>query len=49
MSQEAVALDAKVDLTTISEIECGLRNPSLKTIVKIAKALKVEPYELLKV
>ncbi|MFM9745126.1 helix-turn-helix domain-containing protein, partial [Streptomyces brasiliscabiei] len=34
--------------TYISDIERGVRNPSLKTIEKIAKALDVEAYKLLK-
>ncbi len=38
LSQEELAEKAKLDLTTISEIESGLRNPSLKTIHKIALA-----------
>lgn len=41
LSQEELALRAEVDLTSISEIESGLRNPSVKTIQKIALALKV--------
>jgi transcriptional regulator with XRE-family HTH domain len=41
LSQEELAAKAKVDLTSISEIESGLRNPSLKTLHKIARALQV--------
>ena len=48
LSQEELALRATLDLTSISETESGLRNSSLKTIQKLAKALNVEPYELLK-
>lgn len=39
LSQEEVALEAGLDLTTINEIEMGSRNPSLVTIAKIARAL----------
>lgn len=47
LSQEQLAIKAKLDLTTISEIETGNRNPSVKTLHKIALALKVNPSELL--
>lgn len=46
LSQEEVALDAGLDLTTINEIEMGSRNPSLLTITKIAKALKTDLSDL---
>lgn len=45
-SQEEVALEAGLDLTTINEIEMGSRNPSLLTITKIAKALKTNLSDL---
>lgn len=47
LSQEELAEKAKLDLTSISEIESGLRNPSLKTIHKIALALKIQVKELI--
>jgi transcriptional regulator with XRE-family HTH domain len=40
LSQEELAEKAKIDLTSVSEIESGLRNPSLKTLHKISLALK---------
>lgn len=40
LSQEELSIMAKLDLTSISEIESGLRNPSLKTLYKISLALK---------
>lgn len=40
LSQEQLAEKAKIDLTSVSEIESGLRNPSVKTIYKIVLALK---------
>jgi len=40
LSQEQLATESKLDLTSISEIESGLRNPSLKTLYKISLALK---------
>ncbi len=48
MSQEQLAMEAKLDLTTVSEIESGLRNPSVKTLAKFAKALNTTPSDLLK-
>ena len=47
-SQEELAAKAKLDLTSVSEIESGLRNPSLKTLHKIALALDLKVDELLK-
>ncbi|OGG03956.1 hypothetical protein A2W14_05840 [Candidatus Gottesmanbacteria bacterium RBG_16_37_8] len=47
LSQEELAEKAKLDLTSISEIESGLRNPSLKTIHKISLALKAPLKDLL--
>ncbi len=47
LSQEELATKAKLDLTSVSEIESGLRNPSLKTIYKIAKALGIQINELI--
>jgi len=38
-SQEELALEAGLDLTTINEIEMGSRNPTLISIYRIAKAL----------
>ena len=46
LSQEELAAKAHVDLTSISEIESGLRNPSLKTLHKIAQALRVPLHAL---
>ena len=47
LTQEKLAELAKIDPKSIIEIENGKRNPSLKTIHKIALALKVKPQELL--
>jgi transcriptional regulator with XRE-family HTH domain len=45
-SQEDFADKASLDRTYISGIERGLRNPSLKNIHKIAKALGVNTGQL---
>ncbi len=47
MSQEKLALDIKMDLTSVNEIERGHRSPKLVTVCKIAAALGVRPSQLL--
>jgi transcriptional regulator with XRE-family HTH domain len=47
MSQEKLALDTRLDLTTINEIERGHRSPMLTTVCKIASGLGVKPAQLL--
>jgi len=46
LSQLQLAEKAKLDLTSISEIESGLRNSSTRSLHKIALALKVPLKEL---
>jgi transcriptional regulator with XRE-family HTH domain len=46
MTQEQLAVKAKIDLTTVSNIESGNRNPSLKTIYTISRALNTSLKEL---
>jgi ribosome-binding protein aMBF1 (putative translation factor) len=48
LSQERLALDAGLDLTSINEIERGHRSPKLITVFKIANGLDIEPASLLK-
>ena len=47
-SQEELASLAKLHRTYISDIERGGRNVSVENIEKIARALKIDPSELLK-
>ena len=47
LSQGDVARILAVNRTYISGLERGVRNPSLLTIQKIAKALNISPKELL--
>lgn len=47
-SQESFADHANIHRTYMGGIERGERNPTLTTICRIAKALEVEPSELLK-
>lgn len=46
MTQEKLAEVAKIDPKSIISIENGVRNPTLRTIYKLAKALKVELKDL---
>lgn len=48
LSQEALADKAEIHRTYIGGIERGERNPTLTTIYRLALALSVEPWELLK-
>lgn len=46
VSQEALALTAEVDRTFVSQIERGIRQPTLTTLCKLAAALHVAPSSL---
>lgn len=48
LTQEKLAERASLDPTYISGIERGLRNPGIKNVAKLAKALGVTTAELLK-
>ena len=48
LTQEQLAELAKVDPKSIVEIEAGKRNPTLRMLNKIAHALKVSSFVLLK-
>ena len=43
ISQEQLALYADVDRTFVSQIERGIRQPTLTTLVKLSRVLKVAP------
>ena len=47
LSQERLALESGYHRTYISFLERGLKNPSLKTIFKLAQALGVSPSEII--
>lgn len=47
MSQEDLAFAAKIHRTYVGGIERGERNPSLSNVVRLAKALRMTPSELL--
>jgi transcriptional regulator with XRE-family HTH domain len=48
ISQERLALDAKVDRAAISVYENGVRQPNLRTVLKLAMKLDVPPGLLLR-
>jgi transcriptional regulator with XRE-family HTH domain len=47
-SQEKLAEKAGLDQTYISGIECGYRNPGIKNVAKLAKALGLSTSDLCK-
>lgn len=48
LSQEKLGDLAEIDRTYVGGVERGERNPSLINIVRIARALQVEPSDLLR-
>lgn len=48
MSQEALAYESGVNRTYLGSVERSERNVSIDNIARIAKALGVEPWKLLK-
>jgi transcriptional regulator with XRE-family HTH domain len=47
LSQEALAYEAEVDRAAISVYERGGREPNLRTVLKLARALRLSPMALL--
>ncbi len=48
LTQEKLAEIAGISLDYMGKIEVNINKPGLKTILKLANALKVEPYKLFK-
>lgn len=48
LSQDKLAEKADLDRTYVSGIERGVRNPDIKTVIRIAKALNTSLAELCK-
>lgn len=48
LTQDELGTDANLDRTYISLLERGLRQPTLKTIFALAKALNVAPSSIVK-
>jgi len=46
ISQEALALIANVDRTFVSQMERGIRQPTLTTLCKLSAALEIQPSTL---
>ena len=46
ISQEMLAEKAALDRTYISDIERGLRNPGIKNVVRLARALGIKTSKL---
>jgi transcriptional regulator with XRE-family HTH domain len=46
-SQEALALSADVDRTFVSQMERGIRQPTLTTLCKLSEALDIQPSTLI--
>jgi transcriptional regulator with XRE-family HTH domain len=47
LSQEKLAFDAELQRNYISLMELGTNQPTITTIFKLAKALKINPHELI--
>lgn len=48
MSQETLAAEAACHPTYLSLVERGLRNPSLDTVLKLARGLKCPAWQLVR-
>lgn len=48
LSQEQLAFDAGMKRSYLSDMERGVRNPTVRALGRIALALKIEPGELLR-
>lgn len=48
LTQEKLAEKSGISLDYLGKIEVCINKPGLKTILKIANALKIEPFKLLK-
>lgn len=49
MTQDELSLYTRIDRSYISEIETGNKNPSLTTILALAKALHLKPSNLMQI
>lgn len=48
LSQEILAEKAEIDRTYLSSIERGIRNPGIKTVIRLARVLQVTVDQLCK-
>ncbi len=49
ISQEALALETEMKRSYVSDLERGIRNPTVKAIARLAAALGVLPASLLEI
>jgi predicted transcriptional regulator len=47
ISQEVLSFESSLDRSFISQLECGVKQPSLVTIFQLAKALQTTPSTIL--
>jgi transcriptional regulator with XRE-family HTH domain len=47
MTQEQLALEVEMERSYVSDLERGVRNPSVKALGRLAEALGIEPHLLL--
>lgn len=47
MTQEQLALETEMERSYVSDLERGTRNPSVRAVGRLAKALDVPPHLLL--
>ena len=47
MTQEQLGLDTEMERSYVSDLERGTRNPSVLALGRLAKALAVQPHQLL--
>lgn len=48
LTQEKLAEKSGISLDYMGKIEVSINKPGLKTILKLANALKIEPYKIFK-
>jgi transcriptional regulator with XRE-family HTH domain len=48
MTQERLALDAGMERSYVSDLERGMRNPSVRALGRLAEALDIDPRLLLR-
>jgi len=47
MTQEQLGLETEMERSYVSDLERGTRNPSVRAVERLARALEIEPHQLL--
>ena len=47
MTQEQLGLETEMERSYVSDLERGTRNPSIRAVERLAKALGIEPHQLM--